>query len=201
MIKEKIFKQAEISTLQKNKTGKNCCGDSFFLKETDEYLICAVADGLGSGEEAKESSAAAISVVKANHDEDISYIMEKCNKILRNKRGVVISIFKAEFARKEISYCCVGNIRFELSSPSGKSVKPLPDRGFLSGRPHQYRIQQFQYEKESIFFLYSDGLSFGSIRELECIHSPSEITNIVNQRIEQQMSVNDDVTLLVGKFV
>lgn len=53
-----VEENEHIQTLvyQLNKEGKSICGDSFFMKADDKELICAVADGLGSGSLANESS-------------------------------------------------------------------------------------------------------------------------------------------------
>lgn len=79
-----------------------CCGDSFFIKTTEEYLICALADGLGSGERANESSAAISSLVEKNDDKDVEDLMKLCNEELRDKRGATVSILKVDFKKESL---------------------------------------------------------------------------------------------------
>lgn len=72
---------------QSNKEGKACCGDSFFIKADDEELICAVADGLGSGQYANESSSLVSEIVEEYGHEDVTTLIDRCNQAMKNKRG------------------------------------------------------------------------------------------------------------------
>lgn len=108
-----VEENEHIQTLvyQLNKEGKSICGDSFFMKADDKELICAVADGLGSGSLANESSAAIKDLVENYASEDVESIIERCNQAMKNKRGATASILKINFEQRQFTYCSVGNVR------------------------------------------------------------------------------------------
>lgn len=183
---------------QVQKEGKSVCGDSFFMKATAEYFICAVSDGLGSGERANDSSSAISEVVEHYHHEDVDHLIERCNRVLKDKRGATVSIFKINYAKKEFTYSSVGNIRFVLFSPSGKFIYPLPILGYLSGKPQKYRTDTFPYEKGSRFIIHTDGLILPTIKSLLKDHGTvEEISNHLESYTKLRI---DDLTYIVGQL-
>ncbi|HET7579587.1 MAG TPA: hypothetical protein VFK33_09920, partial [Bacillales bacterium] len=76
MIENLQYRRMEVSAFQEAKTGQVDCGDSYFVTETNEYFICVLADGLGSGKGARRSSERAVSIVKESHHKDIGTLME-----------------------------------------------------------------------------------------------------------------------------
>src|SRR5699024_9744477 len=87
----------DVAVYQKTKVGNHLCGDSYFYKETDDGFICALADGLGSGEYAKESSDIVMDVIRHHMGASVKDLVKKCNKRLYGKRGVVLGILKFDF--------------------------------------------------------------------------------------------------------
>jgi negative regulator of sigma-B (phosphoserine phosphatase) len=197
MIEHQQYNRAKVSTYQKPKKGNDLCGDSFYTHETDDYLVCAVADGLGSGELAKKASGKAAEVIDQNHSESVEQLMSLCNEGLRQTRGAVIAIVKIDFKNKIVTYSGVGNIRFMISTERQRAVHPLPKLGFLSGKPERFKIQEFTFEKELSFMLYSDGMDIHTVSRslLTKMISPKESINFISGLPQD---INDDATCLVG---
>ncbi|MBD1382139.1 PP2C family serine/threonine-protein phosphatase [Metabacillus arenae] len=184
---------------QVGKKGTVYCGDSYFIKATNEYFICVVADGLGSGEMAYMSSAAISRVVENHHEDNVQSLMERCNTVVKDKRGATVSILKVEFTNKQFVYSSVGNIVFVLYSPSGKFIYPLPILGYLSGKPQKYRTQSYSYEKGSKFILYTDGLKAPSVKSLlKDFHTIEDISNHLEAYTRKR---DDDLTYIVGQLL
>jgi negative regulator of sigma-B (phosphoserine phosphatase) len=183
---------------QIQKNGNSCNGDSFFMKATEDYFICAVADGLGSGLYANASSNAIRDVVEQYYDKEVEVLIDYCNKALKDKRGATISILKVNFSRKEITYCSVGNIQFVFYIPSGLFIYPIPVTGYLSGRPQSYRFETFPYEENSTFMIYTDGLHIPSVKSI--LSSFGSIEEIANHLERYTVTRDDDVTYVVGKL-
>ncbi len=181
------------------KEGNVLNGDSFFMKVTDDYFICAVADGLGSGEHAYDSSNAIRQEVEKNHDKEVEELIDRCNQVLKNKRGATISIFKVHFLQKTFTYSSVGNIQFVLSCPSGRFIYPLPVLGYLSGKPQKYRCETFSYERGSKFIIHTDGLVIPSIKSI--VSSPSSVEEISNFLEIYARTGKDDLTYIVGQLL
>ena len=196
---ENLKNKLELLAHQTTKEGNFECGDGYYYKATDEYFICVLADGLGSGKHAHEASSAVVSVVKQNHEEDVDTLMKYCNKILFQKRGAAVSILKVYFQSREFVYSCVGNIRFFLYSPQGKLTYPLPVTGYLSGKPQVFHTQRFSYQSESKFLIYSDGFDIhGAKSLLQGYRSTQAIANEIRRNNSNSM---DDATFIVGSFL
>lgn len=181
------------------KEGNVCCGDSFYIKATEDYFICALADGLGSGERANESSSAISALVERKHREDVEVLIDLCNQELKDKRGATVSILKIDFKRKNFTYSSVGNIRFMLCSPSGSYIYPLPILGYLSGKPQKYRTQTYSYEEGSKFIIYTDGLVLPAIKTL--LNKGQSIEELSSRLEVYTKTRKDDLTYIVGQLL
>lgn len=189
----------ELFAYQTIKKGRVECGDSYFYTATDDYFVCVVADGLGSGQYAHEASAAVVSVVEEHHHEDVDTLMRYCNNVLVQKRGAAVSIFKVFFETREFIYSCVGNIRFFLYSPNGKLTYPLPVTGYLSGKPQVFHTQRFVFESESKFLIYSDGFDIHGAKSL--LKSYRSVAAIAEQIKSEYDNSLDDATFIVGSLL
>src|SRR5690625_2664665 len=69
-------------------------GDSYFYQEADDTFICAIADGLGSGQFAKESSEIVIDTIKNNPDLSDRELAHLCSEQLVGRRGVVLGVLR-----------------------------------------------------------------------------------------------------------
>lgn len=198
MIEHNQYSRASVSSYQKPKKGNVLCGDSFYVKETDNYLICAVADGLGSGKMAKEASGAATDIIDQNHHETVEQLMHLCNDGLRHTRGAVIAIVKVDYKNQTATYSGVGNIRFMISAERQRAVHPLPKVGFLVGKPERFKVQDFRFKKELTFMLYSDGMDIHTQSRtlLSKMISPKESVKYISGLPQD---INDDATVLVGQ--
>lgn len=198
MIVKEFNQHVHTLAFQLPKEGKSCCGDSFYIKTTDNFMICVLADGLGSGERANESSAAISSLVEQNYNEDVDVLMRLCNEELKDKRGATVSILKVDFHSKSFTYSSVGNIRFMLYGPSGKSIYPLPILGYLSGKPQKYRTQTYSYEIGSKFIIYTDGLVLPGIKAL--LDKGNSVEDLSRQLDIYTQKRTDDLTYIVGQL-
>lgn len=198
MIQFKSNKHVHALAYQQKKEGKTICGDSFFMNATEDYYICVVADGLGSGEGAFDSSSLISEVVERYQHEEVTEIMNYCNEALRGKRGATISIMKVDVRKKVFSFSSVGNVRFVVYTPSGGFIYPLPVLGYLSGKPQKFKTYSYSYERGSKFLFHTDGLrALGLKSLLKDFHSIEEISNHLEIYTNNK---NDDITYIVGQL-
>lgn len=190
--------QMEICANKVAKGGQPFCGDSYFIHATDDYFICAIADGLGSGEFAFHSSSAVTKIVEENHHEPVDHLMRLSNSVLYQKRGAAVAILKVYFHTQEFEYSCVGNIRFYLYTDKEKLTYPLPVTGYLSGRPQKYRTQRFTYETNCKFILHSDGINILNVKALLRNRSIQQIASILE---EETTRSGDDSTYVIGSLL
>lgn len=189
----------EVVAHQTAKNGKIFCGDSYFFTLTDDYFVCVLADGLGSGRFAFESSSAVVETVEKNHHENVDELMKLSNQALLHKRGAAVTVMKIFFKTRELVYSCVGNIRFFLYSSKGKLTYPLPVTGYLSGRPNVYHTQHFSYEPHSKFIMYSDGYDFQGVKSL--LKGLFPVQMIADEIIQHYPKSDDDATFIVGSLL
>lgn len=180
------------------KDGNDICGDAHAVIHTNSYSICAVIDGLGSGEGAFQSANAAIKAIHANQHLSVQSIVEACNEALLYKRGAVMTIIKMDYDHNEVQYSNVGNVGFIMYYPDGSIIQPISTRGYLSGKKTSVASQSFALRRGSVFVMYTDGLEAPpSKRFLENIHSIEEAVDLLFLKAKH---VHDDVTVLVGKI-
>src|SRR5690606_32042484 len=157
---EKIrHKYIDACIFNEAKKGNFESGDSYHTVLTEDYFICSVADGLGSGPIARESSQVIPQILREHHHESIDSLMNRLNELMVQKRGAAVAIFKVDFKKKTLEYSCVGNIRFYLyRKGTDEMIYPLPVMGYLSGRPQKLHTQLYTYVEDDLFLIHSDGV-------------------------------------------
>lgn len=198
MLKFQSYRELDVAVLQQAKGCNKMCGDSYLLLETEDYFLCAIADGLGSGEFANQSSLDAITVIKENEKKDVWTLLELCNRSQFAKRGVVITILKFDYQKKEVQYSNVGNISFIFTLPNGKVIRPIPKRGFLSGKKLDVKKEKFPLLTGSTFLLFSDGISLqGNPQHLSKLHSVNDAADFIHHYVKGN---EDDRTIMMGRL-
>ncbi|UOQ91809.1 SpoIIE family protein phosphatase [Halobacillus shinanisalinarum] len=193
------YKHVDVSVYQKAKKGNYHCGDSYFHKETNEAFICALADGLGSGELAKESSQAVMDVIERFPDLAIESIIKKCNDALFGKRGVVLGILRIDFNDQTYSYSSIGNIGVITLEQGGKRQRNIPLAGYLAGYPRKLKVTRGDVKSGMIFLLFSDGVSE---RRLSLKHTNTHNIHLITEQYKELYghSREDDTTLIAMEY-
>jgi phosphoserine phosphatase RsbX len=203
MINQFTFETHTFSAFQKPKNKHKACGDSYWLKETDDEMICVIADGLGSGEQAQLASRAAVETVQQYETHPVMDIVNHVNEEQRNFRGVVLSIVKYNKKTEWLEFCGVGNISLKIISGPNMVLQPRPKNGFLSGRPVQLDVQQMKMPRNSWLTMYSDGI-YLQVKKLDLLYNV--LTNCTYKEINEYLEMEpanylkqDDITIIIGK--
>lgn len=187
--------KVDVSIFQRAKKGQYYCGDSYFYKETDNEFVCALADGLGSGEYAKESSQIVIDIIKNNADATVEQIIKKCNDQLTGKRGVVIGILKIDFERRNYSFSSIGNIGIMTIPKNGRKRRNIPNAGYLAGYHKRFKVVTHELEDEMNFIMFSDGVTDNDLQQAFLLNREvDQITRLFEHRNTEAR--NDDTTLI-----
>lgn len=191
--------KVDVSVFQKAKKGKYHCGDSYFYKETEEGFVCAIADGLGSGEFAKESSQIVIDIIRENSSTDIKNLIETCNKQLQGKRGVVIGVLKIDFKSATYSFSSIGNICIMTITEDKKRKRNIPNAGYLAGYHHPFKVEQNKLDDEMNFVMFSDGVSD---KELSKKYLTNQDVDTIIKTFEYiaEPDREDDTTLIAIRY-
>ncbi|QPC48197.1 PP2C family serine/threonine-protein phosphatase [Mangrovibacillus cuniculi] len=187
---------AHIYAHQQNKLGQMQCGDRYAIITRTNFSLFVIADGLGSGPGAAESSRTVIDVIKGNADIPLDQLVKECNHHLLYKRGAALAIMKLWHDSKRVEYVSIGNVRLYIYPTTGKVIYPLSTTGYLSGRPFPYKVHTMVLDEGTRFLLYSDGFQFPSSKLVT--ESPLSFEITVNDLFTRYATEKDDATLLAG---
>jgi negative regulator of sigma-B (phosphoserine phosphatase) len=192
-------KKVKVSIFQRPKQGNAFCGDSYFYIETEEQFVCTIADGLGSGELARDSSQAVIDIIEDNINVTVEDLVQKANKVLSGKRGVVLGILKINFQTKIYSFSSIGNIGIMMVSKDRKKTRNIPNSGYLAGYKRTIKVKSSKLEEGTNFIMFSDGVQDKELSQCFFIDPDVEfITNSYEQSADKIR--NDDTTLIAMRY-
>lgn len=191
--------KVDVSVFQKPKKGNAYCGDSYFYTETEDLFVCAIADGLGSGEFAWESSQAVINIIEENINVSVEELVKKVNIALWGKRGVVLGILKMDFKSEIYSFSSIGNIGMMKVTKDRKKSRNIPNSGYLAGYKRQIKVDNKILEKGTNFIMFSDGVQDKELSNRFFIENDVER---ITKTYEQTSAKNreDDTTLIVMRY-
>ncbi|MEC0302411.1 SpoIIE family protein phosphatase [Terribacillus saccharophilus] len=188
----------DVSAFQEPKKGNYYCGDSYFYHESEHEFICVLADGLGSGEFAKESSQVVVDVIRDHVHSGIDELIRKSNEVLVGKRGVVLGILKVDYRTGTYSFTSIGNIGI-MTITSGKRERCIPSQGFLAGYPRKYKISRGILQDDMIFVMFSDGVSDNELTQ--DLFKEKDVRKIRDMfALSKQKPHQDDITMIAMKF-
>lgn len=193
-------RKVQVAVYQKEKEGSSYCGDSYFFKETEDGFICALADGLGSGEFAEESAEIVIDIIKKNTNASQEEIVKKCNEQLLGKRGVVLGILKLNFNASEYSVSSIGNIGIVLVTSDKKKRRYIPSAGYLAGFKRAFKIERGKLENQMNFIMFSDGVRDVDLAPCMYHQNVDEIIKAYECASHDKLK-NDDTTLMAIRYV
>ncbi|SDR06519.1 SpoIIE family protein phosphatase [Virgibacillus salinus] len=190
----------EVAIFQKAKKGQYYCGDSYFYTETENEFVCVLADGLGSGELAKESSQIVIDIIKSNIHTTVEQLIKKSNQQLTGKRGAVIGIVKIEFHTRSYSFSSIGNIGMLTITENGKKKRNIPNAGFLAGYHRPFKVVTGRLEPKMNLIIFSDGVSDAELSQRFLLNKDvNQVTNAYANHIEGTAR-SDDTTLIAIRY-
>ncbi|MFS0675066.1 protein phosphatase 2C domain-containing protein [Ornithinibacillus sp. 179-J 7C1 HS] len=191
--------RVKVAVFQEAKNGNNECGDSYFFCETEREFVCALADGLGSGEYAKESSEIVINIIKENMNCSVESLVKKCNERLYGKRGTVLAILKIDFSLRNYSISSIGNVGVMTVTGENERKRNLPNAGYLAGYKREFKVIQEPLMNEMNFVMYTDGVTHKELTENYFFCTDVErITKSFALRSEQPRK--DDTTLIAIRY-
>ncbi|OZU89202.1 indirect negative regulator of sigma-B activity [Virgibacillus indicus] len=192
-------RKVDVSVFQKAKKGNYYCGDSYFYNETQDEFICAIADGLGSGEFAKESSQIVIDIIRSNIYATVEQLVKKCNEKLFGKRGVVLGILKLNFKKQMYSFSSIGNIGVMTVTKNQKKKRNIPNAGYLAGYHRPFKVVEEKLEPATNFIMFSDGVSDKELSQNYLMRKNVQDATKAFEMTSAQIR-EDDTTLIVMRY-
>lgn len=181
--------------------GQSECGDSYLVKHLPGSILLAVVDGLGHGDEAARASAIAIEQIESSSQASIPELIQECHRVLRNTRGVVMSLALFRAADRSLTWMGIGNVEGVLlrGSPSfPRRIEILLLRaGVVGAQIPEQSPAVLRIESGDTLILATDGIRRGFGNEMSAADPPKKIADRILARHSRG---NDDALVLVARF-
>lgn len=193
-----ISKSVEMYIHNEAKEGNDESGDTYFTHVAEDYILLAIADGLGSGPEAKRAATIIPDVLREYHHETFVDLFTRFTSLMCKERGAAVALVKINLALNIIEHSSIGNVRFYLLREKGKVIYPPPTGGYVSGKQIRVKTKEFRCGVGDLFFFHSDGVIIRSPRGLlEMSDGALDLYMNAMQYIDQ----NDDSTFIAGSLL
>jgi len=189
--------QLQYGVVQRPKPGGRVSGDAYLVREHGLQVTVALADGLGSGEEAALAARRAVEVVGENLQYPLSEVMIRCHQALRGTRGAVMALLRLDRAQKEVAFLGVGNVGFYAHSAT--PIHAISGNGIVGYHLPNLREFRHPYTPGDTFILFSDGVSnhFTFAEERRHLNMDAPPQELAEEIVTRFGKKDDDATILV----
>jgi serine/threonine protein phosphatase PrpC len=181
--------------VQRAKLGQAVSGDACLVAERKNGLLIGVADGLGSGEAAREAAERALSCLREETTGDVVRLMEACHRALADTRGAALTLLWIEPGPARLECTAVGNVEVRASQDS--VIKPIPVNGIVGVQHGPLRRFTGDYARGELVAIYTDGISSKFDFDLEAVRAGMDPRRLANHLAHYFGRTTDDVTVLV----
>jgi serine phosphatase RsbU (regulator of sigma subunit) len=172
------------------------------VKAFDDWILVAVVDGLGHGNQAAMAAKTAVSVLNKYASESIVSLVKRCHRTLMMSRGVVMTLASLELGTGRLNWLGVGNVEgilLRADAAAIPSLERLPLHGGLVG----YQLPKLQARKLSInagdlLVFATDGIDANFTRDLNGSDSPRQLAANVMKR---HFKGSDDALVLALRYL
>lgn len=193
-----ISESIEVYIHNEAKQGNNECGDTYYIHADDKCVMIAIADGLGSGLEARRAAQVIPDILERFPEESFEDLFSHFSREMTHKRGAVVALVRISFESNTIEHSSLGNIRFYLLRRNGQIVYPLPKMGYVSTKRTKIKIDEYPIGSGDLFLLHSDGVTIKSPRALL---TESEDALGIYMNTISSIDNKDDSTFIAGALL
>ena len=199
-----------VTCLRSTKDGEPCSGDSARVSEVDDgYFYAVIADGMGSGEEAKRTSGTAISILEKLLKCRVkkSLATELVGDILRRRKGesfTTVDIMELDLVSGKASFLKSGAAASYVIRNGGVyCINACSMPVGITGEAHPEEISFKLAEGDTVLML-SDGIASDAVdgkwvSDIVCggFRSGEELAERIMKKAEKLSSHSDDKTVMV----
>lgn len=173
-------------------------GDSFVVKEWDDFLLAGVIDGLGHGAPAHRASATAREYVERHYDQPLQEVFQGTDRVCRSTRGVVMALARFDWKAATFEFASLGNIEVRVHPRSG-SMQFSHRRGVVGLNVPAPKPLRNPWPAGHLLVLHSDGLRTNwDWKEFPDPASQTS-TAVAWQLLHKLGKEDDDATVIVVK--
>ena len=182
-------------------TGESVCGDQYLVKQLNDSILIAVADGLGHGSEAAFAAKKALEILDTYANESIVRLVQICDRELHNTRGIALTLALID-GNNTLTYLAIGNVAgvcWQHDEEANWSRQSLFTQGGIVGSElSSLQPNSITLKPGDIFVLATDG-----IQEKFEFESPNlDCPEIMARRLfTTYRNSKDDGLILVAQFL
>ena len=181
--------------------GQGQSGDRHLVCCAGDGILIAAIDGIGHGEEAADAAEAAISILKANAEEPVISLVERCHEGLRSTRGVVLSLASVDPVHGMMTWLGVGNVQVVLMRAGAKkgSVQEvlLLRGGVVGAQLPALQASVLPIAKGDTLVFVTDGIRGEFMDVFSALESPQRAADKI---LKQHCRGNDDALVFVVRL-
>lgn len=172
-------------------------GDAYCIEERDDFIMVAVADGLGHGKDAHAASSKAVEYLCAHADKQPLALLEGVHAHIRGTRGAVIGIARIDRQSETLVYAGLGNIETRIVSEE-KVYRPVSVNGIVGHQARKFRQETFPFKPGDLLIMHSDGIS--DRFEISTLARARDPQMLANQLAQTHGRDHDDQLLLIARL-
>jgi anti-sigma regulatory factor (Ser/Thr protein kinase) len=181
------------------KRGQEVCGDSWGIRQDEEFSVLLVADGLGHGYEASLASQEAVRMLREHHGLPPLSLLNLSHRALRSSRGAAVAVARIDRTRGTVTFAGVGNVMAQIFDGAEASQHLVSMNGTAGHQTGKLREFSYPWPENGMLILHSDGLSIGAGIDSQprlALHDPSLIAGVLYRDFSRGQ---DDATVVVAK--
>jgi serine phosphatase RsbU (regulator of sigma subunit) len=198
--------------------GEKESGDQYLVKGHERGVLVAVVDGVGHGQKAATVAKIATATLAEYAHEAPILLLERCHRVLRGTRGVVMSLASFDISSSSLTWLGVGNVEGVLlrasalkarSGPGGLALlttEGMPREAresiLLKGGIIGYQLPSLRplthsVEAGDLLIFATDGIRSAFTRALPLAESPQVIADFI---LAEHRRGTDDALVLVARY-
>jgi serine/threonine protein phosphatase PrpC len=182
--------------------GQSESGDRYVVQFFPGGVLLAVIDGLGHGYEAAEAANSAEVILRAQPQEPVISLVQRCHESLRSTRGVVMSVVSFDTYHGLITWLGVGNVRGVLRRNGHFAIQRQDELllrgGIIGGQIPPLQASVLPVSPGDTLYLATDGISGEFAQELTSPELPQRAAEVILSRYAEG---NDDALVLVARVM
>jgi phosphoserine phosphatase RsbX len=182
--------------------GQDRSGDGCLVKLVDGFVVVAVIDGLGHGEEAAAAAKIAAEIVETNAGDDLVALFKRTHEALRQSRGAVMSVALINSMKATMTWLGVGNVAGFLAranpdrNPRKESLLVRP--GVLGGQLPMLDASTVPLQHGDTLAFATDGIRSGFDEEINALEMPKQSVAKILAKYSKE---DDDALVLVARYL
>ena len=190
---------------QAAKAGCTACGDGYLLRRVGGRLLVALADGVGSGPEARDAANACLEELAAGPVRGVAELFEAAHGRLRGTRGAALAVALIDPDQETVEWAALGDVEgiiWQMNPGSTDSSAIMQKGGTLGVHFPGVFCQSQKFPRQHVLIFASDGVSRQFRNGLPLAQVPPQ--EWVSSCLDDYGREYDDRTILVaahcGKF-